>query len=375
MTRDEILEGVRRLEPWFHCLDLGEGLLTKTASIAGEPANHPWPTWEAIQRHLPADLSGCSVLDVGCNAGFYAVEVKRRGAARVVGVDVQRLHIRQAMFVKRALGLDIEFQRASVYDLTPRACGHFDVTLALGLIYHCKHLMLALENLAQVTRRTLLLETAVYPPHKQPAPFNYVHGGQSRRIHSLGYVENPPGAQESAFNWFLPSVDSLDALLRQAGFAEVDVVTVEHERAICVCRKTTASPDSSVLGKLRASLTLAHGDSRVVAGGDVRFTLDVENTGFVTWLAVGEAGTDKGAVRLGAHLYGEDETEISWDYGRAQLQSDVPPGSVVRLDIVLRAPKRPGSYRVEFDMVDEDLAWFEDLGSTVLTANLTVDAR
>ncbi len=304
-----------------------------------------------------------------------AVEAKRRGAARVVGVDVQRLHVRQAMLVKRALGLDIEFRRASVYDLTSRTFGRFDVTLALGLIYHCKHLMLALDNLAQVTRRTLVLETALYPPQKQPAPFDYVHGGQKRRIHSVGYVDNPSDAQESAFNWFLPSVDSLGPLLRQAGFAEVEVVAVEHERAICVCRKADVFPDSTVLGNLKAALTLLHGDTRTVAGGEIRFTFDVENAGLVTWLGTGEAGTDKGAVRLGAHLYGDEETEIAWDYGRARLESDVPPGGVRRLDIVLRAPERPGSYRIEFDMVAEGVTWFENLGSTVLTADLTVEGE
>ncbi|PYT03068.1 MAG: TIGR04290 family methyltransferase, partial [Acidobacteria bacterium] len=85
----------------------------------------------------PEDLAGRSVLDVGCNAGFYAVELKRRGASRVVGVDSQRNLIRQAEFVREVLSLDIEYRRASVYDLDPRASGQFDITLALGLIYHC----------------------------------------------------------------------------------------------------------------------------------------------------------------------------------------------------------------------------------------------
>ncbi|MGZ8842366.1 MAG: DUF1698 domain-containing protein [Pyrinomonadaceae bacterium] len=181
MTRDEIILEIARLEPWFHCIDLGAGLHTKTRSAIGEPTEHPRPTWEKVKVCLPDDLSGQSVLDVGCNAGFYSIEIKRRGATRVLGIDSQRELIRQANFVRKVLGLDIEYQRLSVYDLDPRALGQFDVTLALGLIYHTKHLVLALEKLFLVTRRLLVLETAIYPPDRAPTSFVYQVGELSRR--------------------------------------------------------------------------------------------------------------------------------------------------------------------------------------------------
>src|SRR5437588_10618001 len=152
MSRSEMVAEVHRLEPWFHCIDLGDGLVTKSKSAIGEPLEYPRPTWETVKVCLPEDLSGKSVLDVGCNAGFYSLEMKRRGATRVLGIDSQRDLIRQAMFVRSVVGLDIEYRRLSVYDLDPIATGQFDVTLALGLIYHCKHLVLALEKLFTITR-------------------------------------------------------------------------------------------------------------------------------------------------------------------------------------------------------------------------------
>ena len=79
MTPEEKRAAVERLGPWFHRIDLGDGVVTKSASVAGEAADHPLPTWDAISRALPEDLRGLSVLDVGCNAGFYSVEAKRRG--------------------------------------------------------------------------------------------------------------------------------------------------------------------------------------------------------------------------------------------------------------------------------------------------------
>src|SRR5580765_4977573 len=121
LTSTEIMAEVQRLGPWFHCIDLGEGLFTKSQSAIGEPVDHPRPTWESVKACVPEDLKGQTVLDVGCNAGFYSIEMKRRGAARVLGLDSQRDLIKQAEFVREMLGLDIEYERKSVYDLDPFA--------------------------------------------------------------------------------------------------------------------------------------------------------------------------------------------------------------------------------------------------------------
>src|SRR5947209_8360293 len=118
-SHDEIAQRIERLGPWFHRIELGDGLATKSESFSGEDADHPRATWEKVRVCLPDDLSGKSVLDVGCNAGFYSIEMKRRGAERVLGVDSQRNLIRQAEFVRNVLDLDIEYRRLSVYDLDP----------------------------------------------------------------------------------------------------------------------------------------------------------------------------------------------------------------------------------------------------------------
>jgi ribosomal protein L11 methylase PrmA len=53
---------------------------------------------------VPEDLTGRTVLDIGCNAGFYAIEMKRRGAARVVGVDSDERYLDQARFAAEVTG-------------------------------------------------------------------------------------------------------------------------------------------------------------------------------------------------------------------------------------------------------------------------------
>ena len=306
--------------------------------------------------------------------GAAAATAQRRGASRVVGVDSQRNLIRQAAFVREVLGLDIEYRRASVYDLDPRASGQFDITLALGLIYHCKHLVLALEKLFAVTRELLVIETAVYPPKKSPGSFAYEVGGLRPTLHPLAYVENPPDAKEAIYNWFLPSVESLRALLRNVGFDETEVFpAATRDRAILACRKREPYPDSRSIAYLAAALTLEQGPARTRPGEVLRFRVRAENTGQARWLREGEPGTDRGAVHMAAHLLGGDEEPLSWYHAGAFLHGDVAPGESVLVEIALRAPEEPGDYLLEFDMVSEHLAWFEDLGSKVLRHGLAVE--
>ncbi len=375
MTREEMLSELEKLRPWFHCIDLGAGLRTKTESVMGEPVEHPRGPWQIIERCLPADLSGKTLLDVGCNAGFYAVEAKRRGAARVFGIDAQRQHIRQALFVRRVLGLDIQYRRMSVYDLSPRSVGRFDITLALGLIYHCKHLVLALEKLFQVTKELLIIETAIFPQQQAPKSFVHTLGEFTQTLHPLAYVENPPEAKEQVFNWFLPSIECLQALLKNIGFHEVTVfaTTNEGERAVLVCRKQESSVDGRVLSHFVAIITLEEGPAVCRPASELLFRIRVENSGLARWTSTGDLASERGMVQLGSHLLREDEEELRWDYGRAALKSDLEPGEADHLDIRLQAPATPGKYVVEFDMVAEHLAWFEDFGSGTLRHELRVE--
>jgi len=291
----------------------------------------------------------------------------------VVGVDAQRHQIRQALFVRRVLGLDIEFQKMSVYDLSPHTMGQFDITLALGLIYHCKHLVLALERLFHVTRELLILETAILPPETTPASFPHRVGGPGSLLHPMAYVENPTDGKEAIYNWFLPSPESLRALLISVGFDEIELFSVAGERAVMICRKRQAYPDSIMLSQLAAAITLEEGTTYARPSEELRFRLRVQNTGFARWLAEGELETKRGAVRLAVHLLNDDEQEVSMYYAGAILPRDIAPGESVSLELPLRAPVASGAYALEFDMVSEHLAWFEDLGSPTLRLELRVE--
>jgi tRNA (mo5U34)-methyltransferase len=367
MTVEALRAEIDRLAPWFHAIELPGGVRTKTVSLAGEPLDHPARSWQTIARVLPDSLAGRSLLDVGCNGGFYMVEAKRRGAGRVLGVDAARHHVNQALFVGRALGLDFEVRRLSVYDLDPRDVGRFDVTLALGLVYHCKHPVLALERLFEVTKETLVLESAIVPADRFPPPSPYLLGGIVSTLHPLAFVENPSGSNEAAHNWFLPSPSSLEAMLRQVGFVDVRIVSVAEERVVL-----TAAKPPRASRPLAARLTLLEAPETAVASEAIELRVRVENKGALSWPAAGTFEPGRGPVRLGAHLFTANGTLVSWDHARADLPADVSPDEAATVVLRLRAPRDPGAYRLELDLVAEHWTWFEEAGATPLSSPLAV---
>src|SRR3954467_11454433 len=104
-SAEEIRAKVQAMGPWFHNLDLN-GVHTAPGHFLGD---YPAVKWRRFAHALPADLTGRTVLDIGCNGGFYSIEMKRRGAARVLGVDFDEDYLRQARFAAQVVGADIEF--------------------------------------------------------------------------------------------------------------------------------------------------------------------------------------------------------------------------------------------------------------------------
>src|SRR5438270_585847 len=150
---------VHELGPWFHNLRLGRDadILTAPDHPLGDfPANF----WQFFKHAVPLDLTGQSVLDIGCNGGFYSFEMKRRGAARVLGVDHDPAYLAQARFARSELGLDVEFVQGDVYDIDRLLGGErFDFVVFMGVLYHLRHPLYALEKVAELVRQRLLFQT------------------------------------------------------------------------------------------------------------------------------------------------------------------------------------------------------------------------
>src|SRR5213082_2856177 len=150
--RAHVAEQVRGLGEWFHNINLS-GVETAPEHFLGD---FPRVKWQRFQHAIPADLRGKTVLDIGCNGGFYSIEMKRRGADRVVAIDFDDRYLSQAKFAAEALGCEIEFRKLSVYDVQELG-EHFDVVLFLGVLYHLRHPLLALDLIHEYVARDLFV--------------------------------------------------------------------------------------------------------------------------------------------------------------------------------------------------------------------------
>jgi tRNA (mo5U34)-methyltransferase len=110
MPNGALAQRIAELGEWFHNLNL-RGIPTAPHHFLGDFPN----VWEHIGKAIPEDLSNTTVLDVGCNGGFYSIQMKQRGAKRVLGIDVDERYLNQARFAAETLDLDIEFEKRSVY--------------------------------------------------------------------------------------------------------------------------------------------------------------------------------------------------------------------------------------------------------------------
>ena len=141
MRTDDELRAALKQHFWYHCIELRPGIVTP--GLAGGAHSLPY-------YGIPEDLSGKSVLDIGCWDGFFSFECEKRGAERVVAADNWENAGRDAFdFARTELGSKVEPLECDIYDLPDKLGGErFDVVLFLGVLYHLRHPLLALEKVA-----------------------------------------------------------------------------------------------------------------------------------------------------------------------------------------------------------------------------------
>jgi len=175
---------------------------------------------------LPARLDGLSVLDIGTSNGGAAFIAERRGAERVVGVDIYPPSHFGFDRIRGGLGSNADFVRASIYDLPRLLDEQFDVVLFLGVLYHLRHPLLAIDSLHKLTRGTVYVETAACAARPEVAHVEF-------------YASDTLQADGS--NWFVPSTTCLSDWFTSSGFTADRVETWPEpnpSRALLVGRPT-----------------------------------------------------------------------------------------------------------------------------------------
>lgn len=204
MTKDKIEAEAAKIK-WFHRVDLGHGIITQGSEDSPNKLQG---------LGFPEDLTGKTVLDVGAWDGYFSFEAERRGAARVLATDLfcwggSKWGTKSGFeLARRALNSRVKDRDIDVLDLSPEKIGTFDLVLFLGVLYHMRHPLLALEKVASVTAvgGMVIIETHVDMLHmKRPALALY----PDRELN------NDPT------NWFGPNPAAVEGMLKSVGFKDI----------------------------------------------------------------------------------------------------------------------------------------------------------
>jgi tRNA (mo5U34)-methyltransferase len=233
LSQRDIQREVDALGPWFHNLDLN-GVRTAPSHFLGD---YPAVKWRKFSSAIPADLTGKSVLDIGCNAGFYSLEMKRRGAERVLGVDALDEYLAQAHFAAEISGLDVEFRKLSVYDVGALR-ETFDIVIFMGVLYHLRHPLLALDLIHDHVAKDMLVfqsmqrGSAAVDTIAENYDFWNTEIFERPGYPKMHFVERRYA--DDPTNWWIPNRACVESMLRSSGFA----ITGHPEPEVYLCHRT-----------------------------------------------------------------------------------------------------------------------------------------
>lgn len=247
---------IAALGPWFHNLHLPGGEMTAPDHPLGD---FPAYKWRQIGSHLPQDLRGWHALDIGCNAGFYSFALAARGAD-VVGIDHDEHYLRQARWAASRFDVPtpVEFRNVGVYDLDS-IDETFDLVLFMGVLYHLRYPLLALDLVAERVRGRLVVQTLTMPGDELEATPPDLSLAERERLRSpewpaMAFVEHQFAGDPT--NWWVPNASAVAAMLRTAGMRIVD--RPGHEMWICERSRETHHADelAQATGRSRRGASL-----------------------------------------------------------------------------------------------------------------------
>ena len=206
---------IAELGEWFHNLDL-HGIPTAPHHFLGD---FPNIKWKHISQAIPEDLTGATVLDIGCNAGFYSLQMKQRGAKYVLGVDVDERYLSQARFAAETLDLEIDFQKRSVYDVD-QIPGQFDYVLFMGLFYHLRYPLFALDKIIKKVGKRLVFQTMIRGSEEASTwdddyPFWNKEVFLNPNFPAMYFIEQ--SYSHDYTNWWIPNRGAVESMLRSSG--------------------------------------------------------------------------------------------------------------------------------------------------------------
>lgn len=218
-AKQQILKKIKSFPQWYYQFELKHGIKTKInkfmpehytpaqmADVHKKRANH---ILQPLQKILGTKIRQMEVIDFACNGGYYSIEILKKGAKRVLGIDEKKIHIEQAKFISEVLELkNIEFREMNAYKANVETVGAFDISICIGLIYHTNQPMLLLKNIYDVTKYIAIIESYVSDRPDSVLEVNYEDNSKLNNARNDSIV-------------FIPSKSSLIRMLRATGFKNI----------------------------------------------------------------------------------------------------------------------------------------------------------
>jgi 2-polyprenyl-3-methyl-5-hydroxy-6-metoxy-1,4-benzoquinol methylase len=210
---------------WYQSIDLGQGVIT------------PGETGDASQNKLammklPEDLTGQSVLDIGCNEGFFSFEAEKRGASRIVAIDKGKAAQEKFALVHRLLASSVEFHDVDLTEIKPAQWGKFDLVFFLAVLHHIRHPFWILDHIYKLTGGVAVMEFVEAVPDDGSDLSAFV-----RRMSKRGHLH------------MMPTRTMTLELLDQAGFKTVEILGAHRAKGAGEHRRMPGFSQQRVLLK------------------------------------------------------------------------------------------------------------------------------
>ncbi len=292
---------------WWHSFEFPDGgSIQGVSTLAAQKLR-------IAQFPIPQDLTGKRVLDIGTWDGWFAMEMERRGA-EVVAID--RFENPRFLEIHERMRSRVDYRQLSVYDLDPNRIGRFDVVLFLGVLYHLKHPLLALERVCSVAKDFVAVESFVLEEERPLMEF---------------YENDEFGGEFD--NWFAPTVPCLLGLCRTAGFARVELNNVQEYGAAVTCYRQW-----NAAGRAKTALELL----AVFHAGDrgINFQASSSDEYVICRVAEGAIELTRETVQPEIAGFGAQPVFVNMVEGCWQVGFKLPPGL------------SPGSHQVRLRTLD-----------------------
>ncbi len=210
-SREDLRATVDKLSPWMIPLPIEDGINTMPDSSGSRAARHRMRFRRDLICRTVADLLGADAatthaLDIGCNNGFFSLDLADRGVGHVYGVDLRSSNIAQASFLRDHYGIgNAEFAVSDADDLP---AGEWDVVLNLGVLYHVVNPLQFVRQTYELCRNFAILDTVV---HHEPVSAYFLFGDKDTSL--------PEEGRETYE--FHPTYRATIDTLHYAGFREV----------------------------------------------------------------------------------------------------------------------------------------------------------